>query len=168
MYSLRSQHFTIMELLVVMALMALAVSFSLAAVGNHRNGRPAFVKETSAFREFMATARRQAMMTSHGIAIVQDEEKLPGEFGLVVKILDEKGEYKEDELYPLRWAPSEDFVSNIEHINEHEEQPEFFHFYSDGSGYGGTLTLSMGDFVAHYKISPLTGLCCEVSEEEMR
>lgn len=155
-----ARKFTLMELLIVIALMALTLGLSASAVGAIRSGKSNFNKVTSSFQEFMATARRQAMLSEYGAAVVLTSTE---NFSLEVKLFDEEGELVEDQ-YPLRWnTTSEDFEVN--YSKDLDETVPIFTFYPDGTGKGLTLTFTLKGYASEFYLSPLTGTCLQKEKE---
>ncbi len=191
----RYRSFTLIELVVVCAIIALAVGLGMTSMRSSGSAR--FERTVEGFQEFCTGARIQAMELGRDRVIyfnrkerkfrAGDAERLslPNEEELIY-LPDVPDEYRvddeEDENYSqprtlasLYWTIPEDYRMGQEDdesgwvdVTEGHEEQEVFRFFSDGGASGSLkFTLQYGKLSRTFSISPLTGrMLAEESEED--
>lgn len=186
-------HFTLIELVVVCAIIALAVGLGMTTMRS--SGGAKFERTVDGFQEFCAGARMQAMELGRDRVIyfnrqerkfrAGDAEKLPlPSEDEMVFLADVPEEYRTEEfeetyeqprtLASLVWSIPKDYRMGQDEENagwvdmtEGHEEEEVFRFFSDG-GASGSLKFSLqyGKHSRVFSISPLTGRMLTVEQEE--
>lgn len=148
---MNSKGFTLIEILVVMVLFALAGTMVFANVGKsrHERGNKDFSRS---FVQMVKKARTRAVGTGRAVT---------------VRLSDERKECSIDGLEKTLSIPEEMLIEADEGNGRMEEGDFIFSFYPDGSSDGLTLTFSVGDtFVRRIRIDMLTGIVERVWEDE--
>lgn len=170
----RNDPFTLIELVVVMVIIAMATGI---AVATFRGESP--VRKLSsaglAFETFCAGVRYQAQESGEDRIVYLDT----GEAVLLVKTplppdtREEDLPQEEEEARIIkRWHFPEGFTLDPETLelpegSEDEEEIELFRFFPDGGAAGMMeLTFTFKELKRRYRISPLTGQMSLIPEEE--
>ena len=185
--------FTLIELVVVCAIIALAVGLGMTAMRG--SGSAKFERTVDGFQEFCTGARIQAMELGRDRVIYFNRKErkfragdarkvmLPNEEEMVY-LPDVPEEYRSEEdeeelgytqprtLASLFWTIPEDYRMGQEDdesgwvdITEGNEEQEVFRFFADGGASGSLkFTLQFGKLSRTFSISPLTGRM--LTEEE--
>ena len=189
------QVFTLIELVVVCAIIALAVGLGMTAMRS--SGGAKFERTVDGFQEFCTGARIQAMELGRDRVIYFNRKErkfragdaqrisLPSEEE-VVYLADVPEEYRSDEddeelgysqprtLASLFWTIPEDYRMGQEDeeagwvdVTEGHEEQEVFRFFADGGASGSLkFTLQYGKLCRTFSISPLTGRMLSEDEGE--
>lgn len=186
--------FTLIELVVVCAIIALAVGLGMTAMRS--SGGAKFERTVDGFQEFCTGARIQAMELGRDRVIYFNRKErkfragdarkitLPSEEEMVY-LADVPDEYRTDEeeelnytqprtLASLFWTIPEDYRMGQEDdesgwvdVTEGHEEQEVFRFFADGGASGSLkFTLQYGKLNRTFSISPLTGRMLTEEEDE--
>lgn len=167
---LRNDPFTLIELVVVMTIVAVATGL---AVASFRGESPVRKLQSAGqdFETFCAGVRYQAQEHGEDRIVFLDAE----ERQLIVKAPEDEVKKNDEESVELtdeekilsRWKFPEEFSLDLEDETEDTEELELFRFFPDGGASGmRELTFSIKELKRRYRISPLTGQLFLVEEDE--